>query len=623
MRKDRIENAVRLLSAAFGFANQPGLKSGLSVYDTAKKLLTKSPPSIRTLADDLTLEAVTTYQEVAAEWHRGLPADADVLFVQMLEATLPDRHMLVAHDKDPTRIAAAMRAKLTDPDHLRVPMPDVFEQIMRKVLIPLCKSTVIGAELTEPYMQRVLAEMAEDRSESRAQWGQVDARLSGIEAILKGEFVPLDTLESLARAFGMSDPVNREQMESFLFQHAEHFLAAQKKLALVDESHLRAAALKAEAQAKMNQSEFGAVEPLLAEAHALDIGIARATAEIRIDLAMSEGAVEIVYRHALAVAESVGSIDGQEPARIKIEDYAPRLIDAAERYDLNGTFFGLALIAPCLTDRLRASDPQLWAKAQHHYGHASAINALNSATESGFFKQAIGAFDAAQTVRTLADHPDLWVETEYQRAKLLADFSRREADSDMLKKAVGSIKTVQKVAEECGKEALISRTEFISGKLLLDISQTVQDPAASLHTLQAAEQAFDSASEYFEMRSPDIFAQIQQSRGRAKSILAMHSDAGRAEQLVNEARLIYLEASNYYARTGQPVRRIEALLNFSAITMQVASLPTTAIPRTALEKALTILDLVQTALISTPVPDLMELEGMVRKDLTDMLELAP
>lgn len=622
MRKERIDNAARLLSAAFGFANQPGLKSALSVYDTAKQLLKKSPPSIRTLADDLTQEAVSTYQEVAAQWHHELPDDADILFVQMIEATLPDRDMLVAYDKNPTRIAAAMRAKLSETDQLRAPMPDVFEQIMRKVLIPLCKSTVIGAELTEPYMQRILAEMAVDRSETRAQWGQVDERLSGIEAILNGEFVPLDTLKRLTRAFGMTDCVDREQMESHLFQYAEYYLSAQKKLSLVDESHLRASELKAEAQAKMNLMEFASVGSLLAEAHALDIGIARATAEIRIDLAMSEGAVETVYRHALAAAESLGSIDGRAPERIKIEEYAPRLIAAAERYDLHGTFFGLALIAPCLTDRLRASDPQLWATAQHHYGHASAINALNSATENAFFDRANSAFDAAQEVRTQTDHPDLWVETEYQRAKLLADFSRREGNRDMLQMAVGSIKTVQNVASECGKEALIFRTKIISGQLLLDISQTVQDAAASLHTLQAAEHAFDAASEYFEMRNPDVFAEIQQSRGRAKSILAMHSDARRAEELVNEARLIYLEASNYYSRTGQPVRRIESLLNFSAITMQVASLPTTAIPRTALEKALTILDLVQTALISTPVPDLMELEGMVRKDLTQMLELA-
>lgn len=618
MKSDQIANAARLLSAAFGFASQPGLKSSLSLYDTAKKVLKSSPPSIRGLAD----EAEKIAQKVFDEWKRGVPPDADVRISQMVEATLPDHAMLVAHGKDPDRIAVAMRAGLSDPDHLVAPMPEVFEQIMASVLAPLCKSKTVGKELTEAYLQRILGDMAEDRADRTRRFDQVDARLEGIEAIVKGQFVPLDRLQALARAFGQEDLAGRDALEAFLFARAQNYLDAQNKLSLIKDTTLRAAELKARAEEEMTNGDINAAPDMLSEAHALELEAARATADVRIDLAMSEGAVEVVYQHAQAIAESFGSTDPQAPARIKVIDYAPRLIAAAEHYDLNGTVFAFALIEPCLGEKTKATDPELWAAAQHLYGHVSAIAALNAPSDTGFYAQAIAAFDSAHSIRTQEVYPDLWARTELERIRLIVASAIVADEDTALQDATNRLKAFKPFAQTPGNETLFASSLIESGKLLLHIAQKLSDLARAQHVFAAAEKSFDDAAAHFEFRDPETFASIQLNRARTKSFLAMFEPPETAGVRIDAASDLMLETSLYYARTAQPVRRIETLLTLSATTMQLVAAGASAIPRETLIRALDILDLAREALRSNPLPDLVELEAMVRRDLTEFLSMA-
>ena len=82
-QKDNLANGIRLLVAMSGFVSAPSPKSGLAVYDAIRKIAARPPKSLATMADELT-EAARTALTRALD----APKDADILFVQMVEAGL-------------------------------------------------------------------------------------------------------------------------------------------------------------------------------------------------------------------------------------------------------------------------------------------------------------------------------------------------------------------------------------------------------------------------------------------------------------------------------------------------------------------------------------------------------
>ena len=132
-------NAVKLVVAVGSFAAKPdlltGLKSGVSIHETLTKMLGKAPASLKTVADELAASASAIFDGFA----RDLPADAEILYEQMVVAALPDAAAIVSSNMDAARIVASMRARHSDREHLRAPMPDLFDALTVPVLERMLK----------------------------------------------------------------------------------------------------------------------------------------------------------------------------------------------------------------------------------------------------------------------------------------------------------------------------------------------------------------------------------------------------------------------------------------------------------------------------------------------------
>ncbi len=615
LKPQKIVDAAGLFVASLAFWKKPGIQASLDVYEAAEKLLRMPPVSIKTLADAFEKSAHDAIAYLTAE---GV-VDAEVRIAQMISATLPDDSFIVANRMDPDAVTQAMVARLSAPEHLLPPLPIVFADIIRPVLKEALEGDSFATELNAAYMKRVLNQL------DTVQDSVADAKsemLSKFDLILNGHYVPLETLVSLARIFGGTSLTTRDTLEPFLFERAQRYVLLQARVANLSERAIRAADLKVQVDEHLQIGNLDGVEHLLAEAHELQLKEARDTGEIRADAAMAGGAVEVVHRHFAAISSSFGSVSGDIEARLRIMDYAPRLIEAAHRYDLNATMFAFHLVDGVTNDALRQRDPELWGCAQQALGRVSAIWTTNSGETQAqeYLKQAQQFYENALSVRQRETVPALWAETHLYRAVLLAEVGGTNEDLAMLGDAKSAYRQAYEVFEAHDLPDLHATADFHRADLLISLS--LKDPfePRNIAVRDAVIGMLDQvATRYTNVTAPDMYALILRRKAKAHGAQAMFSDGEFGQHHLNNARDCLMEAVMHYDATAQPVRRMETLLELSAAVMNAASHNPGQNTRARLKDALSILELGEKTLITHPVPDLIELYGMVRKDLETFL----
>lgn len=219
---NNIANAVRLLVAMSGMLSAPGLKSGLGVFDTMRKVAARPPKSLATMAAELDRVAQKVF-----EGSRELPDDADIRFVQMVEIGLLTPAEITEAGMDAQACAGAMLAKLkdeTDPSReLRhAEMQSVFRAIVEPTLDRLFRTKEYAADLTPAFM----ADMLQTARRSEDKLDNVAERLDDLEEQTRG------TLDLLAFRFGENDPeaMSLQEVRSFLSKKARDYHLLKKEV---------------------------------------------------------------------------------------------------------------------------------------------------------------------------------------------------------------------------------------------------------------------------------------------------------------------------------------------------------------------------------------------------------
>jgi tetratricopeptide (TPR) repeat protein len=450
-RDDPVRNAVRLVVAVGSFAAKPdlltGLRSGLSVDETLRGMLAKAPASVTALAETLTEEA----RAVLDGFGRDLPADAPVLYEQMVVAALPDPHAIVGGAMDAERIAGAMLARLSDPEHVRPPMPELFRALTVPTLARLLAERDFADDLTPAFMAEVLGDL------DRVQAGQArtEAKIDDLGARLEDiEGQSRETLEALALRFGEAAPeeMDLSALKGFLIEKAKDYRALKAEVDAIDDGLKRLSNLKAAAQDAVEQGDLEEVEALLARVQEVELDEAARTAELRADNALLRGRVDQAFALLSAAADSFAGIEAVEPARRRFEGMK-RLYAHGLRYGGSGLVLGADMLRRALEHLDEDAEPLLWGKMQNNLAVALQTQGERTAGPEGadLLSEAVAAYRAALRVRTETDHPVDWAMTMQNLGNALQTQGTRTAGPEgvnLLSDAVAAHRDALRVRTE-------------------------------------------------------------------------------------------------------------------------------------------------------------------------------
>ncbi|SLN70025.1 hypothetical protein ROA7450_03814 [Roseovarius albus] len=390
-QKDNLVNAIRLLVAMGGFVAAPGPKSGLSVYDAIRKIAAHPPKSIVTMADKLTEAAQNTLDRTP-----DAPKDADILFVQMVDAGLLTPHEITENSMDAEVCTEAMIAKLsdkTDPtgEMRRPEMRRLFIKITRSTLAPLFRTKEYAADLTPAYM----AESLQTAHRTERKIDDVAAKLDNLEAQSRG------TLDALALRFGELAPeeMTLANLQSFLIEKASDYRALQQELETLRGSAPRIENVLSAVEASIRVLDLEEAERLLASVREASSGALRQPLEDNARLMEAQARIALIRQRPeraftllSSAADSFAVLDPLEPSRRRLS-YARAFYEYGERF--GGPVTEIAeRIAHAILTVVDASNPRLFAEAQNLLG-LSLLSQGRYATDangSDLLNRAIEAF---------------------------------------------------------------------------------------------------------------------------------------------------------------------------------------------------------------------------------------
>lgn len=238
MAKDPIRNSIELIIAMRSFAADPsfvtGLATGVKVIDSLKKLVAAMPSELASLADELTKAARQTFDSTP-----NLPEDAEILFSQMVELSLPDAQDIVAANLQAEAVCDAMLAKLDHIEHRRPPMPVLF----RNLTLPILDRVLSEKSFTDDLIPKWMASISVGQDEIRASIAELkvsEAEKRELQTQLLRVQSELGTTNTLLQGF-LKTIVGRqvppEEFASTLFRMAMEWEFAGKKISTLDTSH--------------------------------------------------------------------------------------------------------------------------------------------------------------------------------------------------------------------------------------------------------------------------------------------------------------------------------------------------------------------------------------------------
>ncbi len=403
-KSDRITDAVRLLAAVGAVAADPtllsALKSAPSAYDALKKIAAAPPPSVARLADTLAAEARALFAAT-----RDLPPDADVLYVQMVEAGMVEAPEIIAARMEALAVTEAMVARLTDPEHRTGPMLALFRALTKPTLRRLLADKAFAADLTPAVFAGMLCRIAD-----------VSAKLDDIAGQSR------ETLEALALRFGEPEPeaMPLGALKGFLVEKAKDYRRLQAQVRALEERAGRIANLKAAAEDAVRALRLDEAKALIRDAIAVQRS-ERTLQALRDDAALVETEAEIALLENDA-DEAFRLLSG---ARRRSCRSTRRRLSAGVATIFSGcTGMACATVAPVSPGRWRSDDGTSWARrisrclqlglSADDLGGALSDQGFRVGGEAaaGLLGEAVAAFRAALRVWTEAAHPVDWAATQ-------------------------------------------------------------------------------------------------------------------------------------------------------------------------------------------------------------------
>ena len=281
-------------------------------------------------------------------------------------------------------------------------------------------------------------EVAQELEQLRQEKGTLNAALSELRTLTRGQLIALATQFEINRAFELADPT----LIVALTDKAEDYRKLRADVANIDERVAGLGNLKAAARDAIERLDLEEVETLLTRVDEVETEVAAETKELRAQNALLRGRVDEAYRIFVAAAESFGSFDMVEVARRRNKGCG-HLYRHCRRYGGNGFLRAIDLVKPIATDDLRLAAPLVWGAVQNDLGLALENQGLRTqgAERADLLAQAVAAYTAALEVRTRADHPVRWAMTQNNLGNALllqGERSQGAAGADVLAQAVAA-----------------------------------------------------------------------------------------------------------------------------------------------------------------------------------------
>lgn len=573
MAGEKITEAVRILAALVGVAQDPTLLSTLKaapgLRDSLKKIAASPPASFARLAEDLGRSGATVFADL-----REKPRDAEALYLQMVEAGLPDPARIMADRMDAAAVTEGMLAGLTEREHRDPAMQALFRALTRPALERLLADKAFAADLTPAFMRAVLENFAglAEKLDSMSRQGR------DVLEVLAVRF-------EIARVYDLSDAQLREQLEL----RAADYRRFQIQIEAIDERTRGLGNLKAAARDAAERLDFAEVEALLARVDEVETEIAAETKVLRADNALLRGRSAEAFAILSATADSFGSVDPLEPVRRRL-DYGERFYAHGLRYGGDGLALLARMIYAALDNPSMESGSELWAKAQNNLGISLQTQGVRLGRSKGviLLGEAAAAYRAALSVWTETEHPVYWAMAQNNLGNALRAQGTRLGGAEgaaLLGEAVAAYRAALRVRTDAEHPVDRATSQNNLGNALSVQGAQLSGPKGAI-LLGEAVAAYRAALRVCtETAHPVHWATAQNNLGSVLSVQGTRLGGAEGIILLSEAVTAFCAALRVWTEAAHPMDWAGTTENLGLANEDLADNSTCADPRAALEAA--------------------------------------
>lgn len=555
---DKITEGMRILAALAAVAQDPtllsALKAGPGLRDSLKKIATNPPAGFPRLAEDLAQSSARTFAELPEK-----PRDADVLFLQMVEAGLPDPARIMAEGMDAEAIVEGMLTRLTEREHCAPEMQALFRRITTPVLRNLLADNAFADAMRAAFMQEVLTRL-----------GDLSARLERVDRLTRLEMMALGDRFEIVGMHALSDAELREALEL----RATDYRRFREQIEAIDERTRGLGTLKA-ARDALARLDFAEVETLLSGGEDVETEIAPETKVLRADNALLRGRAEEAFVLLSAAADSFS--DPEERAWRRLA-YQERLHDHGERYEGQGLVLTARMLDATLETLWRSGDANAWAGVQTNRGQALETygNRLGGAEGARMLGEAAEAYRAVLRIWDEATSPERWAMTQrslgsvlLQRGELL---DGPEALA-LLEQAAGAHRAAMRVWTKAKAPVTWAVEQRNLGLAMCAQGKLLRGSEGVALLMQTAEAYGDTLQIWIEAgwelawaSAVEDLALIWESIADNDAADGQHGDLLKAAELIEAA-------SRAFHRGNMPWRHARAAAALARVRAKLAALP--------------------------------------------------
>lgn len=364
MAGEKIIEAFRLLTACIGTAADPSLlaaaKAGPGILDSIRKLAASPPANYVRMADTLAEQAARTLAALPEK-----PQDADVLYVQMVELSLPDPAGIMADRMDAAAITQSMLAKLTAPEYR--PMATLFRALTQPALERLLSDKDFAAGLMPAFMPAMLGGVA-----------GISEKLDDLGSQRRDTLLLLSVPFEIERAHTLSNAELRQQLEL----RAEDYRRYRAQIEAIDERTAGLGNLKAAAREAVGRLDFEEVEALLARVDEVETDIAVETKVLRADNALLRGRLDQAYECYVSAARSLGSISTEKMCHALLV-YSDNIFNYSNRYGIKYINYAIKIADEAVCFSKNIKNNSISAEYYNTLGNAQGLKGRSTAFDEG------------------------------------------------------------------------------------------------------------------------------------------------------------------------------------------------------------------------------------------------
>jgi len=487
------------------------------------------------------------------------PRDAEALYLQMVEAGLPDPARIMADRMDAGAVTEGMLAGLTEREHRDPAMQALFRVLTRPALERLLADKAFAADLTPAFMRAVLGNFV----------GMAE-KLDSISRQGRDVLEVLAVRFDIARVYELSDAQLREQLEL----RATDYRRFREQIEAIDERIKGLGKLKA-ARDALARLDFAEVETVLSGVEDVETEIAAETKVLRADNALLRGRAEEAFVLLSAAADSFS--DPEERAWRRLA-YQERLHDHGERYEGQGLVLTARMLDATLETLWRSGDANAWAGVQTNRGQALETygNRLGGAEGARMLGEAAEAYRAVLSIWDEVTSPEMWAMTQRSLGSVLRQRGELSGGPEalaLLEQAAGAHRAAMRVWTKAKAPVTWAVEQRNLGLAMCAQAKLLRGSEGLALLMQTAEAYGDTLQIWIEdggelawASAAEDLALIWESIADNDAADGPHGDLLKAAELIEAA-------SRAFHRGKMPWRHARATAALARVRAKLAGLP--------------------------------------------------